>query len=316
MLILLVRMSYSPYNRSIWTGFGNAFRRLGHQVQEVDGEQLPPPDALPELPALLLAVHGGNVPLEMIDRYRERGVTTAIHLLDEPYEVDRTVLWSRHYDWALPVDRATVPVHARHTSAVHLPLAYDDAVFITHGSAIASDILVLGSPFSAREEFLAPVRNRWGTRVTWVGPGWRKFSAQGQHVEQFVSPEDCARFYRGAKIVINIHRDASWSHFGELNREHIAATHLNPRFWEASGCGAFQLVSDRADLHRYEPRAVSFNVPDELIRQIEYFLDNEPARTAIARRIHRAIRDETYVKRAKTVLDLLTRRTSAAATET
>ncbi len=315
MHILLVRMSYSPYNRSIWTGFAHAFRCLGHQVQECDGEQLPPPDALPELPALLLAVHGGNVPLEMIDRYRERGVTTAIHLLDEPYEVDRTVLWSRHYDWALPVDRATVPVHARHTRAMHLPLAYDDTVFTTQGPAIASDILVLGSPFGAREEYLAPVRDRWGGRVAWVGPGWRKFSAQGRHVEQFVGPEDCARFYRGTKIVINIHRDASWSHFGDLNKERIEATHLNPRFWEASGCGAFQLVSDRADLRRYEPKAVSFRTADELVHQIEYFLDNEPARTAMARRIHRAIREETYVKRAQTVLDLLTRRAYAGDTE-
>lgn len=259
MFVVLAKMGQSPYNRSIWTGFSHALQRLGCRLLEVDAEQIPDPDRFDQRPDLLFAVHGATVPTDKVDRYREQGITTAVYLLDEPYEVDGTQVWAQHYDWAFSVDRATVPVHQQFTHAAHLPLAFDDQVFNPQVQGIPSEILMLGSPYSVREEILGPVRDRWGDRVTWVGPGWRKFSPQGQHVENFVGPADCARFYRGAGIVVNIHRDSEWSHFGNLNKHHLQATHLNPRFWEAGGCGAFQITSHRSDLKEYSPQSTSFS---------------------------------------------------------
>ena len=284
-----------------------AFQSIGHNVVPIDASQLPPPDSLSTRPDLLFVVHGANVALETIDRYRAQGVTTAVYLLDEPYEVDRTCLWSPHYDWVFSVDRSTVAVHAASSHAVYLPLAFDQAIFFPDGPSIASDILVLGSPFGTREEYLSPIRDRWGERITWVGPGWRRFSAAGKHFEGFVTPEDCARFYRGAKIVINIHRDPLWSHFGELNRGKIEATHLNPRFWEAAGCGAFQLCSYRADLLTYAQKAASFRSPEELARKLEYFLGNERARRDNANYVHGKIKHHTYTQRVQTMLNAIVR---------
>jgi spore maturation protein CgeB len=305
MQIVLGIMSQSPYNRSIWTGFMRAYQRMGHAVLTCDASQLPDPGSFPKRPDLLFIIHGASASLEVVDAYREQGVTTAIYLLDEPYEVDRTRVWSAHYDWAFSVDRATVSLHAVNSHAAHLPLAFDEATFFSDGPAIASEILVLGSPFSAREEYLVPIRDRWGERITWVGPGWRAFSPAGQHFEGFVTPEDCARFYRGAKVVINIHRDSLWSHFGNLNQGKIEATHLNPRFWEAAGCGAFQLCSFRADLQTYAPITAAFRTPEELERKLEYFLGNERARRENAQRVYAKIKSHTYTRRAETVLNTL-----------
>lgn len=305
MFLLLGVMPQSPYNRSIWTGFMHAFQQSGHNVLAVDASALPLPGTFPARPDLLFVIHGANVALDTIDIYRDQNIKTAIYLLDEPYEVDRTRTWSAHYEWVFSVDRATVPVHAENSHAAHLPLAYDQVTFFPDGPAIASDILVLGSPFGLREEYLAPIRDRWGGRMTWVGPGWRKFSPAGQHVEGFVTPEDCARFYRGAKAVINIHRDSCWSHFGELNQSRIEATHLNPRFWEAAGCGAFQLCSFRSDLQIYAPKAPYFRTPAELERKLDYYLGNERARRDQARYLHTKTKLHTYQLRAQTVLDTL-----------
>lgn len=305
MHIVLGIMSQSPYNRSIWAGLSRAFRHIGHTVVASDASQLPHPGSLPARPALLFIIHGANVPLEIVDAYRGMGVLTAIYLLDEPYEVDRTRLWSAHYDWVFSVDRVTVPLHAANSHAAHLPLAFDDTVFSPNGPAIVSDILVLGSPFSAREEYLAPIRDRWGDRITWVGPGWRAFSPAGQHFEGFVAPEVCAQFYRGAKVVINIHRDSFWSHFGDLNQGRIEATHLNPRFWEAAGCGAFQLCSFRSDLEIYAPKIASFRTPEELELKLEYFLDNERARRENTQKVYRKIKPHTYNQRAQGALKTL-----------
>jgi spore maturation protein CgeB len=305
MQIVLGVMSQSPYNRSIWTGFMRAFQRIGHTVLTSDASQLPHPGSIPKRPDLLFIIHGASASLEIVDAYRELGITTAIYLLDEPYEVDRTRIWSAHYNWVFSVDRATVPIHAVNSHATHLPLAFDEATFSPDGPAIASEILVLGSPFSAREEYLAPIRDRWGGRITWVGPGWRAFSPTGQHFEGFVTPEVCAQFYRGAKVVINIHRDSLWSHFGNLNQGKIEATHLNPRFWEAAGCGAFQLCSFRADLQAYAPKTAAFRTPDELEHKLEYFLGNERARRENAQRVHAKIKSHTYTQRAQSVLKTL-----------
>ncbi len=306
MRILLAKMGQSPYNRSIWEGLARAFHRLGNTVQVLDAERVPDPGAWRESPELLFAVHGGNLPTGVVDRYRGCGIATAVYLLDEPYEVAGSSRWARHYEWVFTVDRATVAVHAAYAHAVHLPLAYDEEVFHPRGPAIASDILVLGSPFPARESFLAPVRDRYGDRITWVGPGWRSFSPAGCHVEGFVTPEDCARFYRGAKVVLNVHRDSCWSHFGELNPGRIEATHLNPRFWEAAGCGAFQLCSLREDLEIFASGVgVGFRSPAGLMRRLDRFLGDRRARKDTARQLRTRLKGHTYLARASTALEAM-----------
>jgi spore maturation protein CgeB len=301
--IMLVIMGQSPYNRSIWTGFLEGFRMLGHSVEVVDATRIPDPDTLELKPDLLFAVHGFNVPTVKIRAYRSAGVTTAVYLLDEPYEIDRSVEWSVHYDYVFSVDKATVPVHRALTKAFYLPLAYNHTVFKPNGPGIPSRILVLGTPFEAREKYLAAVRDHWGKLVTWVGPGWKKFSRSGQHHEALVDPEGCARFYRSADIVINIHRDSLWSHFGELNKDRIEATHLNPRFWEVAGCRTFQLCSYRRDIDTLAPPAITFTTVDSLVQKIDYFIDRQKARKDFAKRVYNKIKHQTYEKRSQTVLE-------------
>lgn len=303
--ILLPVMSQSPFNRSIWTGFVDGFQSLGHTVEIVDATAIPDPASMHVRPDLLLAVHGGNVPVGNIRAFRTAGILTAVYLLDEPYEVDRSVEWAGHYDWAFSVDQATVPVHSKHTNAAFLPLAYNPSVFGPDGPAIASTILVLGSPFSARETFLAALRDRWGELVTWVGPGWQQFSSAGKHFEQYVTPADCARFYRGAGVVINIHRDSYWSHFGNLNKNRLEATHLNPRFWEASACKTVVLSSYRKDLETFAPRAPAFRTLEEFTNKLEYFIGNRKARENAAQQLYNKIKKHTYQDRCRMVIDML-----------
>jgi spore maturation protein CgeB len=307
MNIVLAIMAQSPFSRSIWMGLAHGFQAHGCHVQVVQGDALPVPAKLPSRPDMLFAVHGRIVSGEMVARYRAAGIPTAVYLLDEPYEVDASTMWARPFEWVFTVDRATVPVHAQFSHARHLPLGYDDAIFHPGMPMISSDILVLGSPFQAREDFLRPIIDGFGSRVTWVGPGWRELTALGRHSAGVVPPEGCAAYYRGAKIVINIHRDSSWSHFGELNKARIEATHLNPRFWEAGACGAFQLVSYRSDLDAYAQEAVSFRTPEELTQLVSKYLDNEGARTVSATATLKRLALHSYRLRAREVMDLVSR---------
>jgi len=302
MQILLVKMADSMFNRSIWEGLSRAWTSLGHRVVEVDAHALKNVEALSDLPEVLFAVHGGTVPTSIIDGYRRRGVTTAVYLLDEPYEVDRSSAWARHYEFVFSVDRQTVPHHAQFSRADHLPLAFDADRFRPDGRAYACEILVLGSPFEHRLQLLAPLRARFGKHITWVGPGWQPFCPSGRHVDQLVTPDICARFYRGASFVINIHRDSFWSHYGETNTSRIAATHLNPRFWESAACGAFQLCSHRADLAEFDGVVESFDTTDQLGHLIEAYWDAPEERRRLEALASQAVRQHTYKERAETIL--------------
>jgi len=303
--IMLAVVPQSPFNRSIWTGFLESFEMLGHTVQVVDSAQIPDPGDNRHPLDLLFAVHGFHVPTSKVQAYNAAGITTAAYLLDEPYEVDRTAEWGRHYNYLFTVDAVTVPIHQRHTRAGFLPLAYNPSIFNPDGPSIPSRILVLGTPFSAREQYLVALRDRWGKLVTWVGPGWNKFSPAGQHHEQYVTPPECARLYRGADIVINIHRDSHWSHFGEMNKSGLEATHLNPRFWETAACQSLQLSSYRQDLETFAPKCPTFRTVEEFTNKVDYFLGHEKARTSSAKHLYNKIKNHTYESRCMTVLEAL-----------
>jgi spore maturation protein CgeB len=302
MFIFLSHIGPTPYNASIWQGMARGFHHLGHRVQVVGCQEVPDPASLPEKPALFFAVHGRCVPPEKVQALRAAGVVTAVFLLDEPYEVDFSLTWSPHYHHVFTCDRATVPVHGQFTHAVHLPLGYDDTVFRPDGPAIPSEILLLGTPYNTREALLRPLIGHFGSRMTFVGPQWKTLTTQGTHHDQFVPPEGCAQFYRGAKIVLNIHRDSVWSHFGDLNKAGIAATHLNPRFWEAAACGSLQVCDTRGDLGVYAPRTPAYDTADQLATKLDYFLGNERARREQAARLLKAMQRQSYTDRARQVL--------------
>lgn len=305
MFILVACMGQSPYSRSIWTGLCRGFDKQGCTVQLVDATQVPAPSSFEVLPDFLLSVHGGNLQTEIVDSYKSAGVPTAVYLLDEPYEVDNSVKWSRFYDWVFTVDRATVDVHAEFSHVAHMPCGYDDTVFNTRGPSTPSEVLMLGSCFAAREKYLGRSINKFGPLFTWVGPGWHQLCKTGTHHDRLVTPEECAMFYRGAKITLNIHRDSTWSHFGDLNTAQLKATHLNPRFWEAAACGSFVLSSERSDLKRLAKGIESFDSEDDLFSKLEYYTNNPKARKKQAKLILKAVKKHSYNERAKSILDLV-----------
>lgn len=302
--IVIASSSQSPFNRSIWQGFVRGFRQLGFLVRQVEAKHVPDPSIFPARPCLFFAVHGAYISPEAVMRYRNLGIPTAVYLLDEPYEVDRSTLWARFYNWVFSVDRATLPVHSQYSHAEYLPLGFDEYVFHPEGPSIKSEILVLGSCYGTRSNLLGPLLKKWGQHITWVGPRWKQLCSEGTHIDQYVSPEQCAQLYRGANIVLNIHRDSYWSHFGNLNRRKIIATHLNPRFWEAAACRSCQLITPRDDLQNFAPEANSFSTHEELDCQLELFTGNQEARDQCAAYIFCQTRENSYLNRSRHVAQI------------
>jgi spore maturation protein CgeB len=90
---------------------------------------------------------------------------------------------------------------------------------------------------------------------------------------------------------------------------------VNPRVFEIAACGGFQLCDPCRGLDRlfdFETELPVYRDLAELRRKIDYFLEHEDERIAIARRARkRALRDHTYEQRAQRMLDCILERYAA-----
>ena len=91
MRVCVVGNPRSVNSRSILDGYIRAFATAGHDTHSYYADALPDPGDNPLLPELLWSVHGGELSPGKIRKYRDRGIKTALVLLDEPYEIKRTL---------------------------------------------------------------------------------------------------------------------------------------------------------------------------------------------------------------------------------
>ena len=103
--------------------------------------------------------------------------------------------------------------------------------------------------------------------------------------------------------MINIHRDSTWSHFGELNKSDLSRYTLKSSILGGTACGSLQLVSYRSDLEVYAPDAASFDTKDVFLELIEKYLYDDERREHKARDVTKAIESHTYQNRAVQIID-------------
>ncbi len=112
---------------------------------------------------------------------------------------------------------------------------------------------------------------------------------------QYITGEKKSEILYGSKIVFN------QMHYAEVER-------VNCRFFEANGCGAFQLSDYRPILHNLlpiNPELVSFKSVDEGVEKIKYYLMHDDERYEIADEIyHHFINHYTYDHLVKYILDV------------
>jgi spore maturation protein CgeB len=116
------------------------------------------------------------------------------------------------------------------------------------------------------------------------GTGWDLQSPVGQCVQNEncrVSSKESVKIYNGAKIHLNLH--SSTYHEG-VNPD---GDFVNPRTFEISACGGFQLVDQRSelcDLLLEGGEIATFKSVADLKQKISYYLEHEEERQLIAQK--------------------------------
>jgi spore maturation protein CgeB len=279
---------------SVFTdGLAHAAADLGVDYQHADWN-------VPDLPArvrafgpdLLFVVHGR--------KFQQWGArvtapATAVWILDEPYEVDDTSVWSKRFDHVFLNDPAT---RHRHSHSAYLPVAYDAHVHYPGDESRRRAVGFIGGGNSTRDRYLAALA-RAGLLSYVVGGTWNDPSVNRLCLSRHITPRETAALYRQTRIVLNVFRETH--HF---NRDHVPATSLNPRVYEALACGALVASEWRPEVTNLVPELPTFRSVEECVSIVAALLADPNAAEAIRVRCMERLAPHTYAARLQRVLDV------------
>ena len=258
-------------------------------------------------PDVLLVVHGTLASPEAVRFANGLGATTVLWLVEDPYEIDyHCGAMVQHYQYIFTNERQAVSVYGG-SNGFYLPWCCNPRVHrkIVVPPAYRSDLCFVGMGFPNRLEIINALAEELSHLKVWLIGDWGKWGSLHQVLKRSVIPTitdfwEVQRYYNGAKINLNIHRDPMVPPSG--NRNGIPATSPNDRVFSLAGCGAFQLVDDaRPDLwesFRAGTEVERFISPEDLWTKICYFLTADEERERIARAAQiRAYKDHTFSQR-------------------
>ena len=244
-------------------------------------------------PDLLLVVHGRR----FVQRWGRQLAQwrSAVWLVDEPYEVDDTAVWSGHFDHVFVNDPATL---ARHQNASYLPMCADPQTCHDTGPARPFAVGFIGGANPTRERFLLQLAEA-GRLSYVVGGPWRHPLLRQLTRAAQVPHRETARLYQQTQIVINVFRDRH-----HYNRDGTAATSMNPRIYEALACGAMVVSERRAEVGEVFPSLPQFDSPEELLAIVQQLLADPVQRQRLLDDCRARLHGHSYAQRLAQALAL------------
>jgi len=250
-----------------------------------------------------------------VRRLRSRGIVTAFWFIENYRHLDYWRQMAPEYDVFFTIQRdpffrhldslgvknyAYVPVGC--DPQVHRPVELDD----DERSVYGADVSFAGAAYHNRLVTFEALADKdfklWGI-------GWGASPMLRPLVQKDGAPfttDEMIKVFAGSKVSVNLH-SSNQSDCTDPNPDFF-----NPRMFELASSGAFQLVDDRPGLDEmFEPGAeiVTFRDAADLRLKVEYYLDHDDERRAIARRARdRALRDHTYDRRLAEMIEFIIER--------
>lgn len=318
--VLYVRSGseYMAAYQLISTGITDCLGKLVKEAIAVNPSESVKDLALRTRPDLVLVLLGDRFEGKVVEAIRESGIKTAVWLTDDPYYTDETVKYASHYDFVFTNESSTVSLYRNLgcRSVHYLPMAANSSVFYPRrvDGKYLSDICFIATAWNNRIAFIDRIamflKNK---NVKIIGPLWdqlKNYSILSDKIYPTgISAEETAKYFCGAKIVINLHRSHDDQTLFSKNSRNLEAYSLNPRTFEISACGSFQLTDVREDLESlYTPgRDIeTFSSTQEFVGKINYYLRNERKRREIALQgLKTALQEHTYHYRLMKLLNIV-----------
>lgn len=250
-------------------------------------------------PMYIFTIHGGNLSTEVVHWMQQQGSKVGIWFVDDPYDLDESKHRLYGYDFIFTNEWEAVRVYqsagCKQVHYLALGTAWQHFYPEFSPAEYRSDLCLIGSPFRRRVELVNGLVKRFPQyHVKVVGPKWLEcgLSPQVDLVPHHVEPDEVRRYYNGAKINLNIHRDTGEQYAAcvNLNAEGIPAHSPNNRTFDIAACRAFQLVDARPRMDEFYHQGsemISFQNAEELLNRVAHYMRDEGERVKIAERAYR-----------------------------
>ncbi|MDR6225278.1 CgeB family protein [Desmospora profundinema] len=268
-------------------------------------------------PDIILVLRGSLPPYAIKQLRKISQAQIGLWEVDDPYNFRNHIKKLPPYHFMITQDSSCVSYYRRlKKTCLHLPLAVNPNLY--HPFKVPKeyqyDICFIGSALPIRLKYfdeLTPFLLKKNFII--IGQWWeqlKNYNKLKPHIiNRTIPPSEVAKYYNGAKIVLNIHRTPN-----DINQNHlnIPAYTPNNRTFDIAACRAFQLISRRRDLKKFyelDEEIISFKRLRDLKQKIEYYLDHDEERNRIASQAYeRTMKDHTYSVRLRYLIHLLEKR--------
>lgn len=253
------------------------------------------------IPDFFLTIFGFDVSAKTLAFLKAWKIPTACWWLNDPFQFGRSLQKASLYDFIFTNARESVADYraAGVPNAFWLPVGCAPEVHRRVGSEPAweSEVCFAGDWEDKREALLLKLAPLCKLRI--FGP-WKKKLAKGSPLlpllhDGFFTPEQMARMFSSAKLVINLHTWFEKFDYG-----------TNPRLFEAAGCGAAQLVDwkrEIPELFKEGEEILTYRKLDEVaVRVKELLAEPERLKKMGEAAQRRAYAEHTYEHRMRELL--------------
>ncbi|RNI33114.1 hypothetical protein EFA69_01455 [Rufibacter immobilis] len=255
-------------------------------------------------PDLFFTIYGNNHDAGTIEKIKQKGILTACWWLNDPFDLAYKHIPAHLYDYFFSNSRGTQAVykHYQVKNAYYLPVGIDPSVHQPQpGVKKEYDIVFAGDWHPIREKVITELSQHFS--ITMAGPWKRKIAKDSPLRSSFVNqrfftPAAMAELFNKAHIVFNLHTWYGRWPYG-----------VNPRLFEASGCGAFQISDNKEeikDLYLPGKEIILYDRVEEIPELFTYYLKHPAEGEAIAAQaLKRTLQSHTYVHRMQEMLDII-----------
>jgi len=312
---LLVSSNLSWGTKAVFEGYREAFRSLGIRVATFEYDQYARNFSTEVVRKVLLGeicnvdlglthaifIDGLAIPPWIV---RSSPLTNVLISTEDPHALDVTRLLYPYYDYVFTNEYGAaeafglnyLPVAASGNLRSELP---DDI-----SAEYACDVLFLGALYPNRVKFLdsvAEICERRGWKFSAIGPRHRcELTPRLSKVvdEKVVPSREAMLRQAGAKICLNLFRDAASSDSGHNEEFGMDGFSMNPRCYDVPVCGSCLLTDYRPEVQRIFGLDSVMNI-ENLEAKLEKYLEDDEYRQEKTDREAKTVYDEhLYLHRA------------------
>ncbi len=239
-------------------------------------------------PDALLIVGGTALHKRAFDLVGKVDVPIFLMLTESPYR-DATqieILKQGNVEHAFTNERRSVDFLSEAVPTTYLPHSFNPAVHRPRnvGKKFKSTVFFHGTMWEGRREMFDGL-DVPGAIISGCNP-------DGEDRGRVIENGNLARFYAGADIALNYHRQAD------------DADSIGPRLYEAAACGCFQLCdAGRAELGEVFPGSVpTYESREELEDKIEFYSSRKTERGKLAAMARQQVQDCSFLDRAARIV--------------